>query len=194
MTTFLIVCLALALVLAVLALLISRRPDQYTVTRSRAIAAPAAALFPLVSEFARWASWTPWLADDPQVVVTLSGPPAGVGAHYRWRGNKRVGEGTMAIRDSQAPSHVRIDLVFLKPFASQGDVHFTFVRVTDASTVVTWTMHGRCTFVAKLMHLLINMDAMIGGKFATGLASMEAAVLALPQGSLVPTAASGSIP
>jgi len=177
--TVLIVCLAMVLVLGVLGLLISRRPDHYTVTRSRTIAAPAAAIFPLVNEFARWSSWTPWLADDPQVVVTLSGPPAGVGAHYRWSGNRRVGAGTMAISDSEAPGRVRIDLVFLTPFAARGDVQFTIVPVTAASAVVTWTMHGHCTFVAKLMHLLIDMDAMIGGKFATGLASMERTALAV---------------
>jgi len=190
MSTILIICLAIVLVLVVLGLLIRRRPDHYTITRSRTIAASPSALFAQVNEFARWASWTPWLAEDPQVVVTLSGPPAGIGAQYRWSGNKRVGEGTMAILESQEPNRVRIALVFLTPFASRGDVHFTFVPVTTTSTLVTWTMHGHCTYIAKIMHLLINMDAMIGGKFATGLASMERAVLAAPQVTPAPTPAS----
>jgi Polyketide cyclase / dehydrase and lipid transport len=186
MPILLIVLVVLALLVLILVVVIHRRPDRYTVTRSRTMPAPPAAIFPMVNEFARWSGWSPWLSADPQAVTTLTGPPSGVGAHYRWSGNKQVGEGTMTIRDSQPTDQVRIDLVFLRPFASRADVHFTFVPA-GTGTLVTWTMHGHCTFIAKAMHLLINMDAMIGSKFAEGLAGMERQVLAVPPGAVAPS-------
>jgi hypothetical protein len=37
-------------------------------------------------------------------------------------------------------------------------------------------MHGTNNFMAKAIHLVINMDRMIGGQFDRGLADMKAAV------------------
>ena len=41
------------------------------------------------------------------------------------------------------------------------------------TTHVTWLMHGPCNFIGKIMHVFINMDAMIGKDFAVGLSSLK---------------------
>ena len=41
-------------------------------------------------------------------------------------------------------------------------------------TVVTWSMSGENNLVAKALHLFMDMDTMIGGKFDEGLARMKA--------------------
>jgi len=42
------------------------------------------------------------------------------------------------------------------------------------STAVTWAMTGHRPFSHKLMGTLFNMDKMVGGEFAKGLASLKA--------------------
>ena len=42
-------------------------------------------------------------------------------------------------------------------------------------------MEGRKNFLAKALHLFINMDKMVGGEFERGLADMRAVVEAVPK-------------
>jgi hypothetical protein len=51
-------------------------------------------------------------------------------------------------------------------------VEFTF-QPDGNQTVVTWLMYGPKNFVAKMMHMLVNMDSMVGGMFAQGLAKLR---------------------
>jgi len=41
------------------------------------------------------------------------------------------------------------------------------------SMEITWVMHGPCPFAAKIMHVFINMDRMIGKDFEAGLANLK---------------------
>jgi hypothetical protein len=41
---------------------------------------------------------------------------------------------------------------------------------------VTWSMAGQNNFMAKAVHLFMDMDKMIGGNFEKGLAQMKAVV------------------
>jgi len=43
-------------------------------------------------------------------------------------------------------------------------------------TLVTWSMTGNCHYLAKVMHLIINMDKMVGGSFEKGLANLKSEV------------------
>jgi hypothetical protein len=42
-----------------------------------------------------------------------------------------------------------------------------------SSTNVIWAMTGNNTYTQKLMGTLFNMDKMVGGEFATGLATLR---------------------
>ena len=43
-------------------------------------------------------------------------------------------------------------------------------------TAVTWSMVGQANFIAKIIHLFVDMDRMIGGNFERGLADMKSIV------------------
>ena len=105
---------------------------------------------------------------------------AGPGAVYAWVGNREVGEGRMAIVESRPGELVRVRLDFVKPLAGTGVAEFTF-RPEGDRTVVNWTMTGEKSFVAKGLHLVMNMDRMIGDQFDKGLAAMRAAAEAAPR-------------
>ena len=52
---------------------------------------------------------------------------------------------------------------------------FTF-EPRGSATLVTWAMVGDTPFVGKLMHLVFNMDKMVGNDFEFGLSRLKSAV------------------
>ena len=103
---------------------------------------------------------------------TFSGAASGKGAVYAWNGNKNVGSGRMEILDAPPPRKVVIKLDFFTPFEGHNTAEFTMQPVGD-STNVTWLMYGPAPFMAKVMHVFINMDNMVGKDFAIGLANLK---------------------
>jgi hypothetical protein len=150
------ILIPVAVVVAGLAVVVARRPSEYRVARTATIAAPAPAVFAQVSDFRKWDAWNPWARLDPATRQTYEGAPAGTGAIYTWAGNKEVGEGRI-------------------PFAATSTAEFTF-EPAGGHTVVTWSMAGRNNFMAKAIHLVMDMDTMIGGNFEKGLADMKSVV------------------
>ena len=67
-----------------------------------------------------------------------------------------------------------------EPFKATNTAEFTF-RPEGDQTAVTWSMVGRKNFMAKALHLFMNMDRMIGGQFEKGLAEMKSVAEAAPK-------------
>ena len=78
----------------------------------------------------------------------------------------------MTITESRPSDLIRINMEFLKPFAATSTAEFTF-KPEGNQTAVTWSMTGAKNFMAKAIHLFMNMDKMIGGQFDKGLADMK---------------------
>lgn len=162
-----VVAVALAAVLAYAA----SKPDTFAVQRSTIIAAPPEQIFPLIDDLHAQSAWSPF-EKDPAMKRTHSGPARGPGAVYAWDGNRQVGAGQIAIIDSKPPSKVVLSLKMLRPFNADNVVEFTLDRV-GAGTRVTWAMRGRSPFMAKVMGLFMNCDAMVGKQFDEGLAKLK---------------------
>jgi uncharacterized protein YndB with AHSA1/START domain len=158
-------------VIAVL-VVIALQPADYRVTRAAVIEAPPAAVFARVTDLRQFQTWNPFARMDPNAKNTFEGAPAGLGAAMAWSGNKNIGEGRMTIVESRPHELVRMRLDFMRPFASTAFAEFTFAP-DDGRTAVTWSMAGRNNFMAKAIHLIVNMDRMIGGQFEHGLAALK---------------------
>lgn len=169
------ILIGIAVLVVLLLIFVATRPAEYQVTRAGRMTAPPARVFEQVNDFHKWEAWSPWEKIDPALRRTFAGPTQGVGANYKWVGNKNVGEGQMTITESRPGELVRIRLEFLKPFAAVSESVFTF-RPEGNETVTNWTMNGRNSFMAKAMCLFMNMDKMIGGQFEKGLANMKSVV------------------
>jgi hypothetical protein len=148
-------------------------PATFTVQRSLDIRAPVDKLFPQIADFHAWSAWSPWEKRDPAMNRRFSGAPSGVGAVYEWEGNRAVGKGRMEVIEAAAPSKIRIDLQFLKPFKAHNTAEFT-LDPRGENAVVTWTMYGPLTVMTRVMGLFMNMDKMIGKDFEAGLANLKA--------------------
>jgi uncharacterized protein YndB with AHSA1/START domain len=149
------------------------KPDVFHVQRSASIKAPADKIFPLINDFRSWASWSPYEHKDPAMKKTYSGAATGRGAIYEWDGDKNVGSGRIEIADTSPPNRVAIKLDMIKPFEASNRVEFTLQPRGDA-TNVTWAMNGHTPYLAKIMHLFLDVDRMVGQDFETGLANLKA--------------------
>ncbi|MGE3780432.1 MAG: polyketide cyclase, partial [Pirellulaceae bacterium] len=73
----------------------------------------------------------------------------------------------------------------VEPLAVANIVHFTLVPSGDA-TNVTWEMRGDVPYVAKVVHMFVDPDDMVGRDFEAGLASLKSMVestkVAVPRG------------
>ena len=174
------VLIAIAVILVLFAVIVTLQPSSFRVARSTSISAPATAVFAQVNDFHRWEAWNPWGKIDPAMQQSYQGAAAGTGAVYTWAGNHEVGVGRMTITDSRPSDLIRIKLEFFKPFAATNQSDFTFKPEGD-QTVVTWSMTGTNNFMAKAVHLFMNMDKMVGGQFEKGLAQMKASAEAKQQ-------------
>lgn len=159
--------------LAALLVFAATRPDSFRVERRTVIQAPADKVLPLLTDFHRWAEWSPWEKLDPAMQRSFGGAAAGAGATYAWQGNKDVGSGRMEIK-SAAPNLVSIQLDFIEPFEGHNTTDFTLTP-QGGGTELRWVMHGPATFVTKLMGVFVSMDSMIGKDFELGLAQLKAA-------------------
>lgn len=160
------------LALAGLLLYAATRPDTFSLQRSTVIQAPPDKLHALINDLHQFNTWNPYDKKDPAMQGRYSGPAAGPGARYAFKGNNEVGEGSLEITAS-TPSQVTMRLDMSAPMQASNTIDFTLVP-RGSATEVTWAMQGACPFIAKLMGVFINMDAMIGRDFEAGLAGLKA--------------------
>lgn len=160
-----------ALALAVVLGLAATKPSTLHVERKATLSAPPEAVFPHIDDFHRWVAWSPWEKLDPSMSKTYSEPSRGAGATYAWSGNRNIGAGKMTVLESRPNEQISIRLEFFKPFASTNSAVF-MLKPAAGGTEVTWAMDGPNNFMGKVMSVFIDMDAMIGENFATGLAEL----------------------
>jgi uncharacterized protein YndB with AHSA1/START domain len=168
-----IIAIVIALVIAGVLVFAATRPDTFRVQRAASIKAPPEKVFAHINDFKRWEAWSPWEKKDPAMKRTFGAVTAGKGATYAWEGNKDVGQGSMEIVESVVPNKVALKLDFVKPFEAHNIVTF-MLEPEGGATRVSWAMEGPTPYFAKIIHVFIDMDSMVGKDFEAGLAGMKA--------------------
>jgi uncharacterized protein YndB with AHSA1/START domain len=165
--------IAIVIGVLVVALLASaaRKPDTFLVQRSIAIKASPETVYPLISDWHNFLTWSPF-EKDPTMKRTFKGAPSAKGAIYEWDGNNKVGAGRIEIIEAIAPSKLVMQLDMIRPMKAQNTVEFT-LAAKGGTTDVTWAMKGRVPFLGKLMGLVMNCDKMVGSQFEEGLARLK---------------------
>lgn len=164
---------AIAIVLLIL-LMAAMKPASFSVSRSIVIAAPPQKIAALITDFHQWRSWSPWEGLDPAMRRSFSGAGSGVGAVYRWDGNRQVGSGRMEITEAASPARTVIKIDFLAPVAASNVSEFVLTPASGGTTVL-WSMRGPMPFISRLMTVFVSMDSLVGKDFEQGLAQLKAA-------------------
>lgn len=146
-------------------------PDTFRVERSVSVKASPERVFALINDMRAFNTWNPYVKKDPAIKGVYTGPAAGTGAGYGWQSSE-VGVGSMEVTEATAPSRVAMKLDFLEPFEAHNQAEFT-VRPAAGETHVTWAMFGPVPYTSKVMHVLFNIDKMVGGDFERGLHDLK---------------------
>jgi hypothetical protein len=166
----------LAVVVAGLLVYAATQPDDFVVARTASIKAPPERIYPLVSDLRRHREWSPWERKDPEMKRLYTGASSGAGAVYEWDGNGEIGAGRMTIAES-SPQRVVFDMHFLRPFDSRSTAEIVMqpraLGTGGDTTEVTWSIHGPKLFIAKVLSVFCDIDAMIGQEFESGLATLK---------------------
>ena len=101
------------------------KPDSFQVERARRMHAPAEKIFPLINDFSNWGAWSPWVAKDPGIEITMSDKTSGMGAMYEWAGNSDVGRGRMEVVTVFPLKAVRLKLSIFEPMVARNAVEFS---------------------------------------------------------------------
>jgi hypothetical protein len=165
------IAVVVAVLIAGVLVFAATKPDTFRVQRSASIKAPPEKIAAVLGDFHAWQAWSPWEKMDPAMKRSYSGAEKGKGAAYAWEGNGKVGQGRMEITDA-APSRVALNLDFIKPFEAHNKVVFTLTPKGDA-TEVNWAMQGPVPYMAKIVHVFMDMDSMVGKDFEAGLANLK---------------------
>jgi uncharacterized protein YndB with AHSA1/START domain len=142
-------------------------------SRSIHISAPPEKIFPLIDDPRAMNEWNPFVKADPDIKLSYSGPPNGVGAANDFDGDSRVGAGRAEIIESASPSKVVVALRMDRPMKCQNRVEFTIAPRENGSDV-TWAMSGKQPFMGKLFSVFVDTEKMVGGAFEAGLAELKA--------------------
>jgi len=170
--TFLIAGAAVIVALVVIIFLYAlTQPDRFEVRRSASIKASSDTIFPLINNLHAFNTWNPFDKRDPNIKGSYAGPDSGNGASYAFESSKS-GTGRVEIVEAVPSSKVIMRLTMIKPIAADNRVAFTLQPEGD-TTRVTWAMDGEVPFAGKIIHLVFNMDKMMGRDFEAGLADLR---------------------
>ena len=165
------IAFGLGVAVAVLSLVIAGQPASFTVERTALIQAPPALVIAHIQNLRAMDAWSPWVKTDPQIKIAYDGSEAGVGARSSWEGPE-IGKGRLEITAVEPEREVEMKLDFFEPMQATNRVRFIPDDGADG-TAVTWRMEDENDFLGKALSLVMDMDAMVGGEFAKGLASLK---------------------
>ncbi|TCS43704.1 SRPBCC family protein [Reinekea marinisedimentorum] len=141
----------------------------FTVERSITIKAPAKEVYCYIADFKNWPSWSPWLTQEPDCPVEITGTPEAIGHTQSWDG-KKIGSGHIELTDLIKSQQLVYDLHFLKPWKSHSTAGFKF-QETHGTTEVTWYMQG--TLPSMMFLMKKKVSDMVGADYEKGLAMLK---------------------
>ena len=146
-------------------------PSTFSVQRSIEIKAAPGRIYDLVVEPKKWKDWSVWTRRDPNMRITYSGPPFGMGAKWSWV-SKSEGNGTMEFTRVEPDRAVEYALFFPDfGMKSSGAIR---LEPAGNATRVTWTNAGDVGGNPFKHYLAMMMDRMVGPDFEAGLANLKA--------------------
>ncbi len=175
---------AVALVLVAFfgAYFLPRAPE---VTRSIDIAAPRAALFPLVADLRHLPDWSPRLTADPDIAITFTGPLDGVGQAISWQSKRpEVGSGIETITAIAPDSSVtmRVTLAGQPSTAAW----FRLEQKSAAETTVVWGYRKDLGFNPINRYRGLTIDGLVGPDYERGLKRLKAIAETPPESGQPP--------
>src|SRR5262245_42429043 len=164
------IALGLGLVVAIALVVVAMQPERFSVERSALVQAPQGVVFAQIQNLRAMDTWSPYAQMDPEMKIRYEGPEAGVGARSSWEG-PQMGTGSLTVTGVEPGRKVDMSLDMLTPLEANNRIRFSLAPEAGA-TRVSWRMEGATGFLGKAIHLVVDMDRMVGADFERGLAAL----------------------
>ena len=146
-------------------------PSKFSVERSIEIRAPARTIYDHIVEPKQWAKWSVWTRRDPDMRITYSGPPFGMGAKWSWVSKS---EGTGSMQFTRVEPDKRVEYALSFPDFGMKSTGALAIEPAGERMKVTWTNSGDVGPNPLKRYLAVLMDRMVGPDFEAGLANLKA--------------------
>lgn len=130
-----LIFIGICIFLLILAIIGLSKPSVVEIRRSIKIHSKPIELFPYLTDFEKFVTWSPWTESDPTMKMTFSGEKGEINHRYEWQGNTKVGQGWMQISSIIPDEQVEIELKFGKRNISQTGFSLS---EEENETIVTW--------------------------------------------------------
>ena len=157
-----------------LAIYIAVQPNEFEVSRTRTIKAPAPVIYNNVIDFKNWEAWSSWAEADPDMKISLPELTKGVDGSYSWE--DKDGIGTMKTTETVPNKSIQQQMQFAD-FPSS-DISWNFKPNEDGSTDVTWAISGKdLPFDFKAFTTFMGgMEKQIGPHYERSLEKLDSIV------------------
>lgn len=147
------------------------QPRIVKLDRSTTIKGDKATIFSEIANLRNFVTWSPWTAKDPNIKMTFKGGEDGTpGSSYVWKGNNKVGEGSMTVNAIAPNDSVVLDIDF--GFRGQAKATFTLEEQGD-QTKVTWAFESDMGGNPIVRCGQPVMRSIIGKDFSKGLNNLK---------------------
>lgn len=167
-----VIIAVIALLVVVIVVLAVIAPKRATVERSIVVNVSPEKAFEYLRSLKNFETWSPWGKRDPDMQRGVRGTDGELGSVAWWKGNKQVGEGEQEVIKLESPSHVGMELRFVKPFKATNEAWFKLAPA-GKGTQVSWGFHADFKPPMNIMMMFMNMDKAIGKDYEEGLASLK---------------------
>lgn len=144
-------------------------PQNVHVERSIVISASPDQVFAVVNDLTRAKEWGVWYKRDPNLQLTLEGPPEGVGAKIKWK-SETEGEGSQEITESTPFSSVKSKLDFGGAGAAQAGFN---LETVEGGTKVVWSFDTDVGMNPVMRYMGVMFDTWVGQDYEEGLKNLK---------------------
>ncbi len=149
------------------------RPTKYVIERDIVINKPQSEVFNYIKLLKNQDHYSKWVMTDPGMKKHFTGTDGTVGFIYAWDSeNKQVGKGAQEITKLNA-NGIETEVRFEKPFKGVSYTALETEAVSANQTKTTWKFIGDKNYMMKVMHLLFNLEKILGKDMQTSLETLK---------------------
>jgi hypothetical protein len=159
--------------LAVLFIWAAFAPARYTIEREIVINKPQSEVFNYVKLLKNQDYYSKWVMTDPSMKKDFTGADGTVGFIYAWDSeNKQAGKGAQEIIKLTG-NGIETEVRFEKPFKGVAHTALETRAISPNETKTLWKFIGDKTYMMKVMHLLLNLQKVLGKDMQTSLITLK---------------------
>lgn len=146
-------------------------PKDFSMQRNIQINADSDSIFKMMSDLKKFHDWSPWSKLDPNSKVEYRGTPSTIGHEYYWKGNDKVGEGTLTITKING-TNLEYKLNFISPWESKATGNM-ITEKSENGAKATWIFKTHYGFIESIFMMFMDMEGMLGADFENGLKNLK---------------------